>query len=63
MTAIRMYLQFVKCDLNKGKILSCAVLYRGDISSSSAHAAISSFKTKKASRFVEWFPSTVQVNL
>lgn len=51
----------VKCDNRKGKYLSCALLFQGDVVGSSVNAAISSIKARRAGNFVDWCPTGFKV--
>lgn len=51
----------VKCDLARGKFMSCCMLYRGDVVPTDANAAISSVKSKKHINFVDWSPTGFKI--
>lgn len=53
----------VKCDLAKGKFMSCCMLYRGDIVPKDVNAAISVLKSKKHITFVEWSPTGFKIGV
>jgi tubulin alpha len=48
---------FAKCDPRVGKYMSCCLMYRGDVTTKDANAAIGSMKNKKAIQFVDWSPT------
>jgi tubulin alpha len=53
----------VKCDLARGKFMSCCMLYRGDIVPKDVNAAISTLKSKKHITFVEWSPTGFKIGV
>jgi tubulin alpha len=53
----------VKCDLARGKFMSCCMLYRGDVVPTDANAAISSVKSKKHINFVDWSPTGFKIGI
>ncbi|KAK6638629.1 hypothetical protein RUM43_006896 [Polyplax serrata] len=55
--------QMVKCDNRKGKYISCALLFQGDVVGSSVNAAISSIKARRAGNFVDWCPTGFKVGI
>ena len=55
--------QMVKCDPRKGKYMACCMLYRGDVVSKEANAAITAVKTKGNIQFVDWSPTGFKVGL
>ena len=55
--------QMVKCDPRTGKYMACCMLYRGDIVSKEANAAITAIKNKSYVRFVDWSPTGFKVGL
>lgn len=55
--------QMVKCDPRSGKYMACCMLYRGDIVSKEANAAITAIKNKSYVRFVDWSPTGFKVGL
>lgn len=48
--------QLVKCDLLTGKYMSCCLLYRGDVTTRDANAAIAQIKSRHDIPFVDWCP-------
>lgn len=48
---------FAKCDPRVGKYMSCCLMYRGDVTTKDANAAIGAMKNKKAIQFVDWSPT------
>ncbi|CAG0916356.1 unnamed protein product [Notodromas monacha] len=55
--------QMVKCDLQKGKYMSCCLLYRGDVIPKDVNSAILAVKQKKTIQFVEWCPTGFKVGI
>ena len=55
--------QMVKCDPRKGKYMACCMLYRGDVVSKEANAAITAVKNKGNIQFVDWSPTGFKVGL
>jgi tubulin alpha len=55
--------QMVKCDPRHGKYMACCMLYRGDVTSKEANAAINSVKAKGDIHFVDWCPTGFKVGL
>ena len=53
----------VKCDPKLGKYMACCMLYRGDIVSKEANAAITAIKAKNHVQFVDWCPTGFKVGL
>jgi tubulin alpha len=53
----------VKCDLAKGKFMSCCMLYRGDVVPKDVNAAISVMKSKKHIMFVDWSPTGFKIGI
>jgi len=53
----------VKCDLARGKFMSCCMLYRGDVVPKDVNAAISTLKSKKHITFVEWSPTGFKIGV
>jgi tubulin alpha len=51
----------VKCDLARGKFMSCCMLYRGDVVPKDVNAAIGVLKSKKHISFVDWSPTGFKV--
>ena len=45
------------CDLSKGKFMSCAVMFRGDVIPKYANVPIATIKTKRIIKFVDWSPA------
>jgi tubulin alpha len=46
-----------KCDLSKGKFMSCCLMYRGDVTPSDVKKAMSTIKNKSSVQFVDWCPT------
>ena len=55
--------QMVKCDPRSGKYMACCMLYRGDVVSKEANAAINTIKSRENVRFVDWSPTGFKVGL
>ncbi|XP_035006492.2 tubulin alpha-8 chain [Hippoglossus stenolepis] len=55
--------QMVKCDPRHGKYMSCCLLYRGDVVPKDVNAAITTIKTKRTVRFVDWCPTGFKVGI
>lgn len=55
--------QLVKCDVRNGKFISCCMLFRGDIKTKEATAALSDVRTKRNSQFVEWCPTGLKIGI
>lgn len=53
----------VKCDLARGKFMSCCMLYRGDVVPKDVNAAISTMKSKKHIMFVDWSPTGFKIGI
>lgn len=53
----------VKCDLARGKFMSCCMLYRGDVIPKDVNAAISTVKSKKHIMFVDWSPTGFKIGI
>lgn len=51
----------VKCDLPRGKFMSCCMLYRGDVVPKDVNVAISTLKSKKHIMFVDWSPTGFKI--
>jgi tubulin alpha len=43
--------------------MACCMLYRGDVVSKDVNAAISSIKSKRSVRFVNWCPTGFKVGI
>jgi tubulin alpha len=55
--------QMVKCNPENGKYMACCMLYRGDVISKDATAAIAHIKTKASIQFVDWCPTGFKVGI
>lgn len=53
----------VKCDLARGKFMSCCMLYRGDVVPKDVNVAISTMKSKKHIMFVDWSPTGFKIGI
>lgn len=53
----------VKCDIARGKFMSCCMLYRGDVVPKDVNAAISVLKSKKHISFVDWSPTGFKIGI
>ncbi|KAK3817285.1 MAG: tubulin alpha chain-like protein [Benniella sp.] len=49
--------RLVKCDPTAGYYMACCLLYRGDVIPKDVNGAISSTKSKRSVRFVDWCPT------
>ncbi|KAI9298964.1 alpha-tubulin [Neoconidiobolus thromboides FSU 785] len=54
---------FVKCDPRKGKYMSCALLYRGDVTPNDVTKVTSILKTKSTIQFVDWTPCGFKIGI
>ena len=55
--------QLVKCDVENGKYMSCALLYRGNVRPNEVNAAIHSVKSNRKIQFVDWCPTGFKVGI
>ncbi|KAM9339216.1 tubulin alpha-1C chain-like [Symphorus nematophorus] len=55
--------QMVKCDTRHGKYMACCLMYRGDVLPKDVNAAITTIKTKRNIRFVDWCPTGFKVGI
>ncbi|XP_059143524.1 tubulin alpha-1 chain-like [Physella acuta] len=53
--------QMVKCNPTHGLYMACTILYRGDIVPGDVNTAISSIKSKRSIKFVDWCPTGFKV--
>lgn len=53
----------VKCDIARGKFMSCCMLYRGDIVPKDVNVAIGTLKSKKHINFVDWSPTGFKIGI
>lgn len=52
-----------KCDPRRGKYMTCAVMYRGDITPKDVVSSITKIKRDKTVRFVDWCPTGFKVSI
>ncbi|ORD95635.1 TBA [Hepatospora eriocheir] len=55
--------QLVKCDTRNGKFIACCMLFRGDVKTKDANAALAEIRSKKANQFVEWCPTGLKLGI
>uniref|UniRef100_A0A1B6K471 Tubulin alpha chain n=1 Tax=Homalodisca liturata TaxID=320908 RepID=A0A1B6K471_9HEMI len=55
--------QMVKCNSQKGKYMSCCLLYRGDVVPKDVNAAIATMRQKNKMKFVTWSPTGFKVGI
>ncbi len=55
--------QFVKCNVRNGKFISCCMLFRGDVKTKEANAAMAEIRSKRGHQFVEWCPTGFKVGI
>ncbi|KAK0063571.1 tubulin alpha-8 chain [Biomphalaria pfeifferi] len=55
--------QMVKCNTSHGLFMSCTILFRGDVTPGDVNAAISSIKSRRTIRFVDWCPTGFKVGI
>jgi len=52
-----------KCDPNKGKYISCCLMYRGDVQPKDVTDSIKNIKSKQSIQFVDWCPSAFKCGI
>lgn len=55
--------QLVKCDPFNGKYMACSLVYRGLVNTSEIYATLSSIKSSRMHRFVDWCPTGFKVGI
>uniref|UniRef100_A0A8C6T1G7 Tubulin/FtsZ 2-layer sandwich domain-containing protein n=1 Tax=Neogobius melanostomus TaxID=47308 RepID=A0A8C6T1G7_9GOBI len=53
----------VKCDPQRGKYMSCCLLYRGDVMPKEVNSAVASIKAKRMLNFVDWCPTGFKMGI
>lgn len=53
----------VKCDLRRGKYMSCCMLYRGKVVPKEINSAVSTMKSKRHIQFVDWCPTGFKIDI
>jgi len=53
----------VNCDPQKGKYISCCLMYRGDVQSKDIQDSIKSIKSKQSIQFVDWCPTAFKCGI
>ncbi|VUZ51631.1 unnamed protein product [Hymenolepis diminuta] len=55
--------QLIKIDPTYGKFMSCALLYRGDVSPAEVYDALAEMKYSRGLKFVDWCPTGFKVGI
>ncbi|KAK6342828.1 hypothetical protein TWF718_008211 [Orbilia javanica] len=55
--------QMVVCDPTKGKYMAVALLYRGDVTSKDANAAVAQIKARSTFNLVDWCPTGFKIGI
>ncbi|KAJ8300806.1 hypothetical protein KUTeg_022325 [Tegillarca granosa] len=55
--------QMIKCDIRRGKYMACCLLFWGDVVPKDVNEAISTIKSERTIKFVDWCPTGFKVGI